>query len=99
MESNLLYKFEKPKITPDMIPGRKDLVEFFQRKGISKYLEIFPKTTNFAYFKTMDTDDFEGYGISLQDDMNVLLNAVQQACDEEDEEEEREKDVRIIYAF
>ena len=79
-----------------MIPGRKDLVDFFCRKGIDKYLEIFPKTVNFAYFKTMDGDDFEEYGISNREDMDILLNAVKQAQDEEDAEEEnsRNQDVR-----
>ncbi|XP_066936599.1 microtubule-associated serine/threonine-protein kinase 3-like isoform X2 [Clytia hemisphaerica] len=82
------YNFEKPKITSDMIPGRKDLVDFFCRKGIDKYLEIFPKTVNFAYFKTMDGDDFEEYGISNREDMDILVSAVKQAQDEEDAEEE-----------
>ena len=81
-----------------MIPGRKDLVDFFKRKGIEKYLEIFPKTVNFAYFKTMDSDDFEDYGISKTEDMDILVNAVQQAVDEEEAEEQnphdRDSDVR-----
>lgn len=82
-----------------MIPGRKDLVEFFHRQNISKYLEIFPKTVNFAYFKTMDADDFQDYGISLEEDMEILLNAVNQACKEEDEEEDGDCDVSLYFRF
>lgn len=96
-----LHNFEKPNITADMIPGRNDLVEFFQRKGIHQYLEIFPKTVNFAYFKTMDSDDFEDYGITNQEDMNILLNAVKQAVEEEEAEDEKNQssnnDVRFFY--
>ena len=79
--------FEKPNITADMIPGRNDLVEFFHQKNIIQYLEIFPKTVNFAYFKTMDSDDFEEYGITNPEDMTILLNAVKQAVDEEEAED------------
>ena len=96
-----LLHFEKPNITADMIPGRNDLVEFFHRKNIHQYLEIFPKTVNFAYFKTMDSDDFEEYGISNHDDMNMLLNAVKQAVEEEEAEDEKNQssnnDVSFFY--
>ena len=96
-----LHNFEKPNITADMIPGRNDLVEFFDRKGIHQYLEIFPKTVNFAYFKTMDSDDFEDYGITNLEDMNILLNAVKQAVEEEEAEDAKNQssnnDVRFFF--
>ena len=96
-----LHDFEKPNITADMIPGRNDLVEFFDRKGIHQYLEIFPKTVNFAYFKTMDSDDFEDYGITNLEDMNILLNAVKQAVEEEEAEDAKNQssnnDVRFFF--
>ncbi|XP_057299989.1 microtubule-associated serine/threonine-protein kinase 2-like isoform X2 [Hydractinia symbiolongicarpus] len=85
-----MYQFEKPRINPDQIPGRKDLLDYFKRKQIEKYLEIFPKTVNFAFFKTMSEDDFQEYGISDDNDMQILLDAVAQAQAEEDAEEEAE---------
>eukprot|EP00794_Sanderia_malayensis_P007823 gene7823-8672_t len=80
------FKLEKPKINPDDIPGRKDLVEFFERKNLNKYLDVFPKTVNFDFFKTMSEDDFTEYGVSTDEDIEVLLDAVKQAQDEEDRE-------------
>ncbi len=80
------FNLEKPKIDPNEIPGRKDLVEFFERKKLSKYLEVFPKTVNFDFFKTMSEDDFTEYGVTKDEDMEILLDAVKQAQDEEDSE-------------
>lgn len=89
----LSYRFEKPKINPDEIPGRKDLVQFFIQNNIVKYLEIFPKTVNFAFFKTMCEDDFGEYGINKEDDMKILLAAVDKAVDEEEAEDEEQDQV------
>ena len=91
-----MYKFKKPRINPDTIPGRKDLVDFFKRKKIEQYLEIFPKTVNFAYFKTMNEDDFTEYGISSKTDMKVLTDALQQA---QLEEEAEDNEVTIYLLF
>lgn len=82
-----VYNFEKINRNMDQIPGRQDLVSFFERNNISKYLEIFPKTVNFAYFKTMSEDDFNEYGVSNENDMKVLINAVEKAVSEEDQDE------------
>ena len=86
----MLYTFERPEINPNEIPGRKDLVDYFNRKDIMKYLEIFPKTVNFAFFKTMGEDDFMEYGISKESDMTILMDAVTQAQEEEDAEQNDE---------
>ena len=80
------FKLERPKIDPDAIPGRKDLLEFFNRKELSKYIEVFPLTVNFDYFKTMGEDDFLEYGVTKEEDLQTLLDAVKQAQDEEDNE-------------
>ena len=82
------FKLEKPKIDPNAIPGRKDLLEFFHRKCLSKFIEVFPKTVNFDYFKTMGEDDFVEYGITKEEDIQILLDAVKQAQDEEDNEQD-----------
>ena len=84
------FKFEKPKINPDEIPGRRDLVEFFKKNGMEMYLEMFPKTVSFPYFKTMGEDDFIEYGVATEsDDMLKLLDAVRQAVQEEEDEDQR----------
>ena len=80
------FKLEKPKINPDAIPGRKDLLEFFNRKGLAKFIEVFPLTVNFDFFKTMGEDDFIEYGVTKEEDLQTLLDAVKQAQDEEDNE-------------
>lgn len=94
-----MYQFEKPRINPDQIPGRKDLLDYFKRKQIEKYLEIFPKTVNFAFFKTMSEDDFQEYGISDDNDMQILIDAVAQAQAEEDAEEEAEVLSKMLLFF
>ena len=84
------FKFEKPKINPDEIPGRRDLVEFFKRKSMEMYLEMFPKTVSFPFFKTMGEDDFTEYGVATDSvDMQILLDAVRQAVQEEEDEDKR----------
>ena len=84
------YKFEKPRFNPNQIPGRKDLIEYFNRKHITRYFEMFPKTVNFAFFKTMGEDDFQEYGISPDSvDMQIMLDAVRQAQEEEEAEDEQ----------
>ena len=82
-----VYNFEKLNRNADQVPGRQDLVSFFERMEISKYLEIFPKTVNFAYFKTMSEEDFNEYGITNDNDMKILINAVEKAVLEEEQEE------------
>ena len=82
------FKLEKPKIDPNAIPGRKDFIDFFERKAMTEYIEVFPLTVNFDFFKTMNEDDFMEYGVSKTEDIQVLLDAVKQAQDEEDNEEE-----------
>lgn len=80
------FKLEKPKIDPNEIPGRKDLLAFFNREGLSKFIEVFPLTVNFDFFKTMGEDDFVEYGVTKEEDLQTLLSAVKQAQDEEDNE-------------
>ena len=80
------FKLEKPKIDPDDIPGRKDLLDFFNRNGLSKFIEVFPRNVNFGFFKTMGEDDFTEYGVTNEADLQTLLDAVKQAQDEEDNE-------------
>ena len=82
------FKLERPKIDPNEIPGRKELLEFFSRKNLSKFIEVFPLTVSFDFFKTMGEDDFNEYGICDEEDVKILLDAVKQAQDEEDNETE-----------
>lgn len=90
MEIPMDYIFQKPKINPDHIPGRKDLIQFFNRKKLQQYVEMFPKTVNFAFFKTMGEDDFSEYGILPEsNDMQVLLKAVNDAQLEEEAEDQK----------
>ncbi len=91
------FKLEKPKIDPKDIPGRRDLVDFFTRNEISKYLEIFPLTVNFDFFKTMSEDDFMEYGVTKDEDIQVLVAAVKQAQDEEDNEEQGVSFIKCTY--
>ena len=94
MEHTLPFILEKPKIDPNRIPGRKDLVEFFDRQGLNRYLNRFPETVNFGYFKTMSDDDFMEYGITEDEDIQILLEAVNKACKEEEESEAYENEVK-----
>lgn len=80
------FKLEKPKIDPSAIPGRKDLLNFFNREGLSKFIEVFPLTVNFDFFKTMGEEDFIEYGVTKEGDLHMLLSAVKQAQEEEDNE-------------
>ena len=89
-ETAIMYRFEKPEINPDDIPGRKDFINFLKENKLTKYLEAFPETVNFGYFKTMGEDDFiTECGISDENDIEILLNAVHQAQEEEEEAEEQ----------
>ena len=87
------FKFEKPKINPEEIPGRRELVQFFKDKNIEMYLEMFPKNVDFGFFKTMDEDDFTEYGVPTDSPaMRVLVDAVKIAVEEEEAEEAKEEE-------
>ena len=73
------FQFEKPQINPDDIPGRRELVDFFKRQSLNKYLECFPKSFALPYFRTMSEDDFMEYGIVEDSDIQLLLEAVNKA--------------------
>ena len=93
-ETTIMYRFEKPEINPDDIPGRKDFINFFKENDLTKYLKAFPETVNFGYFKTMGEDDFiTECGITDENDIEILLNAVHQAQEEEEEEAEEQSQV------